>query len=77
MDDKQKAINEKQQEIANLTCDLTSPASPIGDWKVIKNQEALQVKLEPPYDPVELHAARQQVRDRINELQAEIAELEA
>ena len=34
--EKQRELAEKQQEIINLTNDLTSPASEIGDYRVIK-----------------------------------------
>ena len=62
----------KEQEICNLQCDLTSTASPIGDWKVAKYQEYVLAGMEPPYDIAELHAKRQAVRDRINALRAEL-----
>lgn len=65
--------NEKQkiqQEIAVLTADLTSPVSPIGDWKIIKIQEAVLSGEKPPYDIVELREKRQAVRVEINRLQA-------
>ena len=34
--EKQIIINSKEQEIINLTNDLTSPVSAIGDYKIIK-----------------------------------------
>ena len=47
------------------------------DYKTIKNAEA-QVAGKPlPYDPDELHTKHQAWRDRINEIEDEIAELEA
>lgn len=64
--------NEKQkiqQEIAVLTADLTSPSSEIGDWKIIKIQEAILAGEQPPYDIVEVRAKRQKVRAEINRLQ--------
>jgi len=62
----------KEQEILNLTADLSSSASPIGDWKIAKYQEYLLTGLEAPYDIDELHRQRQAARDRINELQQEL-----
>ena len=46
-----------------------------GDYKVIKCAEASLVKAEMPYDKVALHAERQAMRDRINEIEAAIDEL--
>ena len=39
------------------------------DYKVIKNMEAQLVNEELPYDSVTLHAERQALRDKINELE--------
>ena len=47
------------------------------DYKVIKNAEALALGEEPPYNPQELHALRQPLRDTINACEAEIARLDA
>lgn len=65
-------MNEREQlaqELCNLQCDLSSSASPIGDWKVVKSYEYALLGEEPPYNVQELHAQRQAVRDRINEIQ--------
>ena len=73
-------MQQKQQEIINLTCDLTSAHSTIGDWKLIKQQEAVTLGLPAPYTDEQMlayHEQRQAARDRINALQAEIAEMEA
>ena len=69
----------KQQEIINLTSQLSSTQSEIGDWKITKTYEARLRGEEDPYDTNALMDARQEVRDRINELQQEInaAEQEA
>lgn len=64
----------KEQEIRDLTQDLTSPVSPIGDWKVVKIQEYNLMQRSVPYDVDDLHAKRQAARDRINQLQAELTE---
>lgn len=75
---KQNIISEKQQEIINLTQDLTSPVSEIGDYKIIKCYEAsLSGQKAMPYDLPSLLESRQQVRDKINALQAEIETLRA
>jgi hypothetical protein len=59
-------------EIRALVSSLDAPTSPIGDWKIVKIYEA-RLKGEPdPYDYEELSAQRQAVRDRINELQAQL-----
>ena len=76
--EKQRELAEKQQEIINLTNDLTSPASEIGDYRVIKCYEAsLSGAKTMPYDTATLLAERQKVREKINALQAEVAQLEA
>lgn len=67
----------KEIEVNILISQLSTTNSPIGDWKVIKCYEA-KLKGEPmPYDVDELMTERQKVRDRINELQAELAEEDA
>lgn len=65
-----------EQEIRNLTSQLTSSVSRVGDWKVVKCYEASLVGLEPPYDINALHAERQAIRDRINEIQQRIEEID-
>lgn len=62
-------------EIRTLISSLDAPTSPIGDWKVVKIYEA-RLKGDPdPYDYEELAAQRQEVRDRINELQSQLESL--
>lgn len=74
---KQIELNQKRQKIINLTNDLTSPVSDIGDYRVIKCYEAsLSGAKTMPYEVDDLLAERQKVRDRINELQAEVEKLE-
>ena len=78
MDEKQKNIQEKQQEIINLQAHLASKNSEIGDYRIIKCYEAtLSGAKTMPYDTATLLAERQKVRDKINALQAEVAQLEA
>ena len=62
----------KQQEIINLQSQLSSSASHIGDWKVIKCYEAKMQNEALPYDFDKLMADRQAVRDKINQLQQEL-----
>ncbi len=62
----------KQQEVVNLMSRLSSTQSDIGDWKITKTYEARLKGEEDPYDINALMDARQEVRDRINELQQEI-----
>lgn len=47
------------------------------DYKTIKNAEAQAAGTTLPYDPTELHAKHQAWRDRINEIEDEIAALDA
>ena len=75
--EKQNVLNEKRQEIINLTSELTSTASELGDYRIIKCLEASLTGTEAPYDIKDLTAKRQAVRDKINEVEAEIAKLEA
>ena len=78
MDEKQKNIQEKQQEIINLQPHLASKNSEIGHYRVIKCYEAtLSGAKTMPYDTTTLLAERQKVRDKINALQAEVAQLQA
>ena len=63
---------ELEQEIINLQSQLTSNASPIGDWKVSKCMEYQIMGMELPYDMNELHEKRQTIRDKINELQSKL-----
>lgn len=71
--DKRNALN---AELSQLMSNLSANTSPIGDWKVIKIYEARLTGEPDPYDYAELAAERQATRDRINEIQAELAELD-
>ena len=65
---------EKRQSIINMTCDLSSPASKYGDWKIAKIYEA-RLNGEPdPYNADELIAKRQEIRDSINATRKELGE---
>ena len=60
---REKSIPEK---IAELKAQLSAT-----DYKVIKCSECQLLGQEMPYDVIELHAERQAIRDRINELEKE------
>lgn len=61
-----------ESEIRTLQSKMDAPTSDIGDWKIIKIYEARLSGESDPYDYEELKAARQAVRDKINELQAQL-----
>ena len=65
-----------ESEIRTLQSKLDAPTSDIGDWKIIKIYEARLSGESDPYNYAELKAARQAVRDEINELQAELETLQ-
>ena len=74
MDNKQMEEQEKRQSIINMTCDLSSPASKYGDWKIAKIYEA-RLNGEPdPYNADELIAKRQEIRESINATRKELGE---
>ena len=74
MDNEQIEEQEKRQSIINKTCDLSSPASEYGDWKIAKIYEA-RLNGEPdPYNADELIAKRQEIRDSINATRKELGE---
>lgn len=68
--------NALNAELSQLMSNLSANTSPIGDWKVIKIYEARLAGESDPYDYAELAAKRQAARDRINEIQEELAELD-
>lgn len=59
-------IKTAEEEIAELKWQLQST-----DYKVIKCSECQLLGKEMPYDVAELHAERQALRDKINELEKE------
>ena len=65
-----------ESEIRTLQSKLDAPTSDIGDWKIIKIYEARLSGESDPYNYEELKAARQAVRDKINELQAQLQRAE-
>ncbi len=71
--DRRNALN---AELAQLTSNLSANTSSIGDWKVIKIYEARMHGKPDPYDFDELSEQRQAVRDRINQVQEELKNLD-
>lgn len=69
-------IKRKYYQIADLTSQLESSHSDVGDWKIIKCYEAKLNENEMPYDVNDLMAKRSEIRRQINALQNEIEELE-
>lgn len=67
---------ELEQEIRNLQAELGSQASEIGDWKIVKCMECQALGLGIPYNLEELHTKRQAVRDKIAEIEEELAKLD-
>ena len=77
MDEKNEKIRQLKQEIINYEAKLSANTSNIGDYRIIKCYEAALLQKDVPYDVDALIADRQGVRDKINELEAEIEALEA
>lgn len=71
-----KAMN-LQSQIIMLKNQLTADTSEIGDYKITKTYEARLQNEEDPYDTSALIKKRQEVRDKINELQNELAAVNA
>lgn len=63
-------------QIRTLVSSLDAPTSPVGDWKIVKIYEARLKGEEDPYDYDKLSAERQRIRDKINELQAQLGEVD-
>lgn len=63
-----------ESNVRSLKSQLSSSASSIGDWKVIKCYEAVLQNKELPYDINELMSQRQAVRDEINRIEALLSE---
>jgi predicted nucleic acid-binding Zn-ribbon protein len=70
-------LEDIQREISELMNKLSANSSDIGDWKINKIYEYRLQEKPDPYDLQSLLDERQAVRDRINELQDEAAEIEA
>lgn len=75
---KEKQIEREgyEAELRCLRSSLLANTSEIGDWKIVKCMEAKLLGNDLPYNINELDSKRQKVRDRINELEVLIANLE-
>lgn len=65
-----------EAELRTLRSKLQANTSEIGDWKVVKALEYQLTGQKIPYDIERLNSDRQKVRDRINEIEAELNTLE-
>lgn len=74
--EREKLINDLTTEMMECESRLSSSASDIGDWKVIKCYEASLQSKPMPYDIDNLMEKRQKMRNRINEIQEQLKELE-
>jgi hypothetical protein len=68
----QSLVQEKEERKPQLESLLKQ-----GDYKNLKNGEAERAGVELPYDPVELHAANQAMRDELNEIETLLPQVEA
>lgn len=75
MDSTEEKRMNLQQEIINLKTQLSGDDSEVGDYKVTKTYEARLKGESDPYDTNTLLSERQKIRDKINELQAELEKL--
>lgn len=75
MDSTEEKRMNMQQEIINLKTQLSGENSEVGDYKVTKTYEARLKGETDPYDTNTLLSERQKIRDKINELQAELEKL--
>jgi hypothetical protein len=67
----QSLVQEKEERKLQLESLLKQ-----GDYKNLKNGEAVRAGVECPYDPVELHAANQAMRDELNEIEVLLPQVE-
>lgn len=65
-----------ETELRELRSELQANTSEVGDWKIVKALEYQLSGEEIPYDIKELNAKRQAIRDRINTIEIELAEME-
>lgn len=68
----QSLVQEKEERKLQLESLLKQ-----GDYKNLKNGEAVRAGVECPYDPVELHAANQAMRDGLNEIEELLLQVES
>ena len=74
MDNKERV--ELEAELRILRSQLESNTSDVGDWKIIKALEYQLIGKTIPYDIDQLNAERQIIRDRINEIELRLLEIE-
>ena len=65
-----------EAELRELRSELQANTSEVGDWKIVKALEYQLSGGEIPYDIKELNAKSQAIRDRINTIEIELAEME-
>ena len=66
-----------EAELRVLRSKLQANTSEIGDWKIVKALEYQLIGQKIPYGMEKLNSDRQKVRDRINEIEAELNALES
>lgn len=66
-----------EAELRALRSKLQANTSEMGDWKIVKALEYQLTGQKNPYDMGKLNSDRQKVRDRINEIEAELNALES
>lgn len=73
------AEQERQQQISQLTAQINDRKDRIAasDYKVIKTYEYTLIGEQTEYDIEEVHAERQALRDQINTLEIQLADLTA
>ena len=71
-----KELNDLQAELRQLRSSLQANTSEIGDWKIIKVLEYQLIGQDVPYDIEELNTERQKIRNRINEIETRLLEVE-
>lgn len=74
-EENREKIEQIQMQIIEMQGKLGSDSSEIGDWKVIKIYEARLKGETDPYDAAALMNERQKIRDEINNMQEQLAEL--
>ena len=63
----EELMDRRYMEIERLKSELQE-----SDYKVIKCAEAMAIGAEMPYDVASLHNERQELREKINELESEV-----
>lgn len=70
-------VSAEEEERINLEAEVEELKNKLSstDYKVIKCMEAMMVGGEMPYDMAELHAERQRLRDRVNEIEDSLSSM--